>query len=66
MLLGLAFSWAYFIRLPKLFPRLSLRLTLLLLLLACTACADLLHGGIEFGSQRTQDCVPGSVSRPCN
>jgi hypothetical protein len=62
MLLGLVFSSAYFIRLPKFFPRLSL----LLLLLACTACADLLHGGVEFGSQRIQDCIPGSVSRPCN
>jgi hypothetical protein len=61
MLLGLGFSWDYFIRLPKIFSRLSL-----LLLLACTACADLLHGGVEFGSQRIQDCVPGSVSRPCN
>jgi hypothetical protein len=45
--------------LPKLFILLSV-------LFACAACADLLHGDIEFGSQKIRDCVPGSVSRPCN
>jgi hypothetical protein len=40
--------------------------SLLTLLLASAACADLPHADIEFGSQRIRDCVPGSVSRPCN
>jgi hypothetical protein len=59
MRLGKVFSCAYSICLPKLF-------SLLTLLFACAACADFPHGMIEFGSQRIQDCVPGSVSRPCS
>jgi hypothetical protein len=34
--------------------------------LACAACAEFPVFGIELGSQKIQDCVPGSVSRPCN
>lgn len=33
--------------------------------LALGGCADRPVFGIELGSQRIQDCVPGSVSRPC-
>jgi hypothetical protein len=39
---------------------------LLVLVLACAACAQRPVIGIEIGSQRIQDCVPGSVSRPCD
>ncbi len=43
-----------------------LRAALLPLLLPVLAgCADRPVFGIELGSQRVQDCVPGSVSRPC-
>ena len=42
------------------------RKILLLLCLCCTACAERPMFGIELGSQRVQDCVPGSVSKPCN
>jgi len=38
----------------------------LLLCLACTACAEQPVIGVELGTQKIQDCVPGSVSRPCN
>jgi hypothetical protein len=43
-----------------------LALAALVACLACAACADRPVIGIEVGSQRIQDCVPGSVSRPCN
>ena len=41
------------------------RAALALLLCTVAACADRPVFGIELGSQRVQDCVPGSVSRPC-
>jgi hypothetical protein len=46
-------------------PRIA-RITACVLCLACAGCADRPLIGIELGSQRIQDCVPGSVSRPCN
>jgi hypothetical protein len=42
------------------------RLLLLALVLAAAACAERPVIGIELGTQRIQDCIPGSVSRPCN
>jgi len=41
-------------------------LILIVLCLGVSACAEGPRIGIEVGSQRIQDCVPGSVSRPCN
>jgi hypothetical protein len=38
---------------------------LLLLYLTCAACAERPVLGIEVGSQKIQDCIPGSVSKPC-
>jgi hypothetical protein len=43
-----------------------IRSVLLLLCLTCAACAERPVFGVELGSQKIQDCVPGSVSRPCN
>jgi len=42
------------------------RIFLLALCLCCAACAERPLIGVEVGSQKIQDCVPGSVSRPCN
>jgi hypothetical protein len=42
------------------------RLLLLMLLLACAACAERPLFGIEIGTQTVKDCIPGSVSKPCN
>jgi hypothetical protein len=39
---------------------------MLFLYLTCSACAERPRIGIELGTQKIQDCVPGSVSRPCN
>ena len=38
---------------------------LLILCLACAACAERPLFGIEVGSQRIPDCEVGSVARPC-
>jgi len=43
-----------------------LRVLLLAFSLAAAACAERPVIGIELGSQKIQDCVPGSVSKPCN
>jgi hypothetical protein len=43
-----------------------IRPVLLLLCLTCAACAERPVLGIELGTQKIQDCVPGSVSKPCN
>jgi hypothetical protein len=43
-----------------------MRTAVLLLCLACAGCAGATVFGIELGSEKIQDCVPGSISRPCN
>ena len=42
-----------------------LRVLLLAFSLAIAACAERPLIGIEIGTQKIQDCIPGSVSRPC-
>lgn len=42
------------------------RMFLLLLCLIGAACAERPIFGIEFGTQTVKDCIPGSVSKPCN
>ena len=42
-----------------------LRILMLAALLAAAGCAERPRIGVEVGSQRVQDCVPGSLSRPC-
>jgi hypothetical protein len=42
------------------------RTCLLILCLTGSACADRPIFGIELGTQMVKDCVPGSVSKPCN
>jgi hypothetical protein len=37
---------------------------LVALIVFCAGCTAQL--GVEFSSPKIQDCVPGSVSRPCN
>jgi hypothetical protein len=41
------------------------RILLLAAVLAIAACAERPRVDLELGSQRVQDCVPGSLSRPC-
>jgi len=40
------------------------RVFLIALCLWCAGCADLPHFGVEVGSQKVQNCVPGSA-RSC-
>ena len=42
-----------------------LRAILLLSLILAQACAERPRIGVELGTQRIQDCIPGSVSKPC-
>jgi hypothetical protein len=42
-----------------------MRFLSILLLLACAGCSQGPVFGIELGTQRIQDCEPGSAARPC-
>ena len=46
-------------------PNVVVRLIVLLACLCCSSCAERPVFGIELGTQRIQDCVPGSMSKPC-
>jgi hypothetical protein len=43
-----------------------LRLLLVTLCLACASCAERPMFGVEIGTQTVKDCIPGSVTKPCN